>query len=114
MAYERVASVAEIPSGRGLQVRVGSLEIGLFRVDDEIHAMEDRCPHRDSPLTDGQLTGCVIVCRAHGWDFDVRTGFKPGDPDGWPIPCFAVRVEGDQVWIDVDDLINMKRRRSSS
>ncbi|MBW2725302.1 MAG: Rieske 2Fe-2S domain-containing protein [Deltaproteobacteria bacterium] len=112
MAYKRVANLAEIPNGRGLCVRVGSLDIGLFRVDDEIYAMENRCPHRDSPLSEGQLTGNVIVCREHGWDFDVRTGFKPGDPDGWPIPCFAVRVEDDQVWIDPDEVINLEPRRS--
>ncbi|MBW2290853.1 MAG: hypothetical protein JRG94_00925 [Deltaproteobacteria bacterium] len=92
MAYKRVANLAEIPNGRGLCVRVGSLDIGLFRVDDEIYAMEN--------------------CREHGWDFDVRTGFKPGDPDGWPIPCFAVRVEDDQVWIDPDEVINLEPRRS--
>jgi nitrite reductase/ring-hydroxylating ferredoxin subunit len=111
MAYERVADVADIPNGRGLCVNVGSIEIGLFRVDGEIYAMENRCPHGDSPLSEGQLTGEVIVCRAHGWDFDVRTGFKPGDPDGFPIPCFAVRVEDDQVWIDLENVINQRRRK---
>ena len=114
MAYECVANFADIPSGHGLCVRVGTVEIGLFRVGDEIYAMENRCPHADSPLSEGRLTGNVIVCRAHGWDFDVRTGFKPGDPDGWPIPCFAVRVEGDQVWIDLEVVINRRRRRSQT
>jgi nitrite reductase/ring-hydroxylating ferredoxin subunit len=114
MAYERVACVADIPSGRGLCVRVGTLEIGLFRVENEIYAMENRCPHRDSPLSEGRLTGNVIVCQAHGWDFDVRTGFKPGDPDGWPIPCFAVRVEDDQVWIDAARVINLRRQNAQT
>ena len=111
MAFERVANIADVPAGRGLCVRVGSLEIGLFRVGDEIYAMENRCPHGDSPLSEGELSGCVVVCSAHGWDFDVRTGFKPGDPDGFPIPCFAVRVERDEIWLDPEDVINMRRRR---
>lgn len=110
MAYKHVAQLSEIPDGRGLCVRVRDLDVGLFRVGDQIYAMENRCPHRDFPLSEGQLSGNVIVCSAHGWDFDVRTGFKPGDPDGWPIPCFAVRIEGEAVWIDLDDVVNMKRR----
>ena len=111
MAFERVASLKDVPSERGLRVRIGSVDIGLFRVEGQIYAMENRCPHGDSPLSEGELTGCVIVCRAHGWDFDVRTGFKPGDPDGFPIPCFAVKLEGEDIWVDVEDVINMRRRR---
>lgn len=111
MAFERVANLNDVPSGRGFCVRIGALDVGLFRVDDEVYAMENQCPHGDSPLSEGELTGCVIVCSAHGWDFDVRTGFKPGDPDGFPIPCFAVRVVGEEIWVDVDDVINARRRR---
>ena len=33
------------------------------------------------------------------------------DPDGWPIPCFAVRVEDGEVWIDTEHPINLRRRR---
>ncbi|MCG8592167.1 MAG: Rieske 2Fe-2S domain-containing protein [Proteobacteria bacterium] len=110
MAFLEVASLQDIPDGGGLAVRVGETPVGLFRVGDRVYAMEDRCPHRDFPLTNGTLRGCVVVCAAHGWDFDVRTGFKPGDPDGFPIPCFAVRLEGDAVWVDVETVTNARRR----
>jgi 3-phenylpropionate/trans-cinnamate dioxygenase ferredoxin subunit len=76
--------------------------------------MENRCAHSDSPLHDGELRGCVIVCPAHGWDFDVRTGFKPGDADGFPIPCFAVEVRGGEIWVDVEEIINRRRSRRAS
>jgi nitrite reductase/ring-hydroxylating ferredoxin subunit len=111
LAYERVANLNDIPHGRGLCVEIGPVEVGLFRVDGAVYAMENRCPHGDAQLSEGDLAGCVIVCPAHGWDFDVTTGFKPGDPDGFPIPCFAVRIDGDDVSVDVDDVINMRRRR---
>lgn len=114
MAHEHVALLKDIPNGGGLCVRIRSVDVGLYRVDDRIYAMENRCPHRDSPLSEGELTGSVIVCSAHGWDYDVRTGFKPGDPDGFPIPCFAVRIEGEQVWVDLDDVINTRRRSSGA
>ena len=110
MTFQRVARLDEIPTGRGLRVVVGGIEIGLFRVGDAVYAMENRCPHADSPLSEGTLDGCVVTCAAHGWEFDVRTGHRPEDADGWPIPCFAVRVEHGEVWIDVERPINLRSR----
>ena len=110
MAFQRVARVSEIPEGRGLCVRVDGLEIGLFRVGDAVHAMENACPHRGLPLSEGRLEGAIVECEAHGWTFDVRTGFRPDDADGFPVPCFAVRVEDGEVWVDPQRPTNDRRR----
>ena len=77
VAFENVARVSEIPVGRGLCVRIRGIEVGLFRVGEEVYAMENRCPHAGDPLSEGLLEGPVVFCRAHGWKFDVRTGFRP-------------------------------------
>jgi nitrite reductase (NADH) small subunit len=104
--FEPVARLDEIPDGRGLRVRVGDVEVGLFRVEGRIHALANRCPHAAFPLSRGQLVGSVVVCPAHGWDFDVCTGFKPGYEDGFPIPTFAVKVDGEDVYVDVEQVLN--------
>lgn len=88
--------------------------VGLFRVDGRIHAMEDACPHAGDSLSGGLLEGCVVVCPAHGWDFDVRTGFRPGDADGFPVPCFAVRVDAEDVWVDLESVVNRPPRRGGA
>lgn len=111
MAFEKVARIGDIPRGRGLRVVLRNIEVGLFRVGDEVHAMENRCPHAGEALCEGVLEGYVIVCKAHGWDFDVRSGHRPDDADGFPIPCFAVRIEGGDIWVDLDDPINLRRKR---
>jgi nitrite reductase/ring-hydroxylating ferredoxin subunit len=108
LSFVRVASLAEIPTDHGLRVRVGDVDIALYRIDDAVYAMEDACPHAGWPLSRGRLEGCVIVCEAHGWPFDVRTGFDPKNADGFPIPCFAVRLIGgggdaeSEVAVEVD------------
>lgn len=111
MAYRRVALVEEVPEGHGLCVRLDGIDVGLFRVAGEIHAMENRCPHAGDPLSEGTLEGAIVTCRAHGWKFDVRTGFPPENPDGFPIPRFAVRVEGDSVEVDLESPLNLPGRR---
>ena len=111
MSFVPVARLHEIPTDRGLRVVIDDVGVGLYRVGDAVHAMEDACPHAGVPLSDGTLDGCVVTCRAHGWPFDVRTGFDPDDADGFPIPCFAVEIRGDEVFVDLSDRVNDPRRR---
>ena len=111
MGFRRVARVEDVPEGRGLCVRIDGLEVGLFRAEGQIHAMENRCPHEGDPLSEGLLDGPVVTCPAHGWEFDVRTGFRPSDADGFPIPRFAVRLIAGEVEVDVDQVLNLPPRR---
>jgi nitrite reductase (NADH) small subunit len=74
----------------------------VFRVGDEFFALENACPHAGHPLSEGTLEGHVVTCSAHGFDFDVRTGFRPGDDDGFPIPRFPVKVERGNLFIDLE------------
>ena len=125
LSFVRVASLAEVPTDHGLRVRVRDVDIALYRIDDMVYAMEDACPHAGWPLSRGRLEGCVIVCEAHGWPFDIRTGFDPNNADGFPIPCFAVRLIGHgagdargevAVEVDLDQQTNdpreMRRQRA--
>ena len=97
----KVADAKDVLPGRGLRVCVKDIPIGLYRVGDDYYAMEDVCPHAGSALSEGEFVGTVIKCPTHGWDFDVRNGFKPGFADGFPIPCFPVRIEDGSAWIDI-------------
>lgn len=110
MSFVAAARIEDIPSDRGLRVRIDSIDIGLYRVDDRVWAMEDTCPHAGYPLSKGEFADCVVVCRAHGWSFDVRTGFDPDNADGFPIPCFAVSVEQGMVHVDLERRTNDPRR----
>lgn len=111
MGYKCVARKEDLPEGRGLRVEIGGIEVGLFKVGGEVFAMENRCPHAGDLLSEGSLAGRVIVCRAHGWEFDVGTGFRPENPDGFPIPCFPVRIEGERVLVDIEAPLNLRRVR---
>ncbi len=57
---------------RGLEVN--GEPILLVNVDDHIYAYADACPHQKSRLSEGTLTGKVIRCARHHWEFDVCTG----------------------------------------
>ena len=48
-------------------------DVVLYRTDDGVAALEDRCPHRHLPLSEGKVVGSAIQCGYHGAEFD-RTG----------------------------------------
>lgn len=111
MTRVRVGSVGDVPLDRALRAEVDGVPVAIWRIGAAFHAMEDVCPHAGHPLHDGKLRGCVVVCPLHGWDFDVRTGFRPGLADGWPIPCFHVVVEGDALYLETP-AFNLPQRRA--
>jgi 3-phenylpropionate/trans-cinnamate dioxygenase ferredoxin subunit len=53
-------------------------------------------------LGEGYLLGDEIECPRHGARFDVRTGEVKVLPAIVPVPTFDVKVEGDDVYVDVD------------
>jgi 3-phenylpropionate/trans-cinnamate dioxygenase ferredoxin subunit len=67
-----------------------------------IYAVANVCTHDDGPLGAGTLDGHQIECPRHGARFDVRTGDVTSLPAIVPVPTFAVKVEGEDVWVDVD------------
>jgi nitrite reductase/ring-hydroxylating ferredoxin subunit len=113
LAFASVARAEDVPEGRGLCVRVGTIDVGLFRVAGEIVAIENRCPHAGDPLSEGRLDGAIVTCPNHGWRFDVRSGFRPDDADGFPIPRFGVRVRAGEVEVDLEQVLNRRPRRTT-
>jgi len=84
-----VARVDEVPQDYPLALTlVDGRRICLVRVHDEVFAVEDRCPHRDFPLSGGDVVSGCLECPFHGARFDVRTG-----------QCVSGPSEGDSVTV---------------
>ncbi len=102
MSYQRVCAVSELPDSSPVRVEVDGLAVALVRHDNEIFAIEDECSHAAVPLSDGDVEDCTIECFLHGSRFDLRTGKPTGLPATEPVPVFPVKVDGDDVLIDID------------
>lgn len=75
----------------------------VCRIGGTLHAVENNCSHRDTPLADGRLRGALITCPLHGAQFDVRTGAHQGPPAFAPIACYAVTESDGVALIQFDD-----------
>lgn len=70
-----VCRLDEIPLGLGRAFRIGEHVVALFRSrSGSVFAMDNRCPHKGAPLTDGMLAGDQVVCPYHAFRFDTRSG----------------------------------------
>ena len=100
-----VCPAVDLPPGEVKIVRAGRLVIGVFNVDGEYYAIEDRCSHDDGPLAEGEFEPeeCVVVCPRHGSRFDLRTGRPLSLPAYLPVDTFEVIVDGGLLKLVLPD-----------
>src|SRR5262245_15940589 len=97
MPFTKVAAVADVPSGTGKQVTVNDAKIAIFNVNGTFYAINDTCPHRGGPLSEGPLTGTDVECPWHGAKFNVTTGQHLCPPARSDVAAYKVQVVGDEV-----------------
>ena len=92
-------SADKLIDGRAV-VDAGGREIVVLRVDGELHAFDNACPHEGNPLADGEVLGDVLECAYHGWRFDLATGAcLVGDE---AARRYHVELHGEQLRICLD------------
>jgi nitrite reductase/ring-hydroxylating ferredoxin subunit len=97
----RVASVGEIPAGRGMAVDVDGVPLAVFHAGGgRYHALAGACAHEGGPLGGGVLVGDRVVCPWHGFDFDVRTGDCGVAPD-LSVDVYPVHVTGTDLLVEL-------------
>jgi nitrite reductase (NADH) small subunit len=96
----RVGTVGELPAGESRVVEAAGRSVAVFNVDGKYYAIDNACPHRGGPLSEGDLEGRVISCPWHAWRWDVSTGANVNNP-AVRVACFPVQVDGDGVFVDV-------------
>ena len=76
-------------------------EIAVANVDGRYYAVSDICTHSRCSLSEGELDGPILTCICHGSRFDVSTGEVQRGPAKRPVQVYAVRVQGDDLVVDV-------------
>jgi len=100
MAFVKVAGVSEIPPDSMREVACNGDYYAICNVGGEMYALHGVCLHRGGPLGQGALHGHHVVCPWHAWEFDCRTGANEFNPVE-KVATYAVKVEGDDVMIDI-------------
>ena len=97
----KVAETKDVPPGTAMDVDLEGRSVALFNVDGRFYAIDGTCTHRGGPLSEGELDGTVVTCPWHGARFDVTTGEVLGPPAARGVGRYDVRVEGEDVKIEI-------------
>ena len=91
-----VGRLEDIPQLGARRIEAGFATIGLFRTaSDEVFAIEDKCPHKGGPLTQGIVHDGCVTCPLHNMVIALKSGEAQGADEGH-VRTFAVRlVDGD-------------------
>jgi nitrite reductase (NADH) small subunit len=95
-----IGAVDEIPlrGARVVKTRRGCLAV--FRTSaDEVFALDDRCPHKGGPLSQGIVHGRAVTCPLHNWVIGLDSGEAQGADDG-RVHAHRVRVEAGRILLD--------------
>lgn len=95
-----VAALSDLREGEGTIVFVGIRRLALFLVGEEVHCIDNRCPHAGGFLGYGAQKGCRIRCPRHDWVFNLETGECETDPR-YELKRFEVRIEEGRVLVGV-------------
>jgi 3-phenylpropionate/trans-cinnamate dioxygenase ferredoxin subunit len=91
--------VDDLSSGQARRFDVAGYRIALVRVEDEFHAVSDRCSHEDYSLAEGDVwvDECEIECPRHGSTFDLLTGNPCSLPATHAIAVYQVEIADGNV-----------------
>jgi len=97
-----LGSFRDIPLRGARRVTVGERTIAVFRTADEtLFAVEDRCPHKGGPLSQGIVHGDCVTCPLHNLVIGLDDGAARGVDQG-RVARYSLKREGDTVMLAPD------------
>jgi nitrite reductase (NADH) small subunit len=96
-----VGRLEDVPRFEGRPVTVAGRRIAIFNTPAGVRALEDACPHKGGPLSDGLVGDGCVVCPLHGRRIDLVTGEMDGAPGERAVTVPAVE-RGGWIYVEVE------------
>jgi NAD(P)H-dependent nitrite reductase small subunit len=96
--FKKICKLSELLENQGKRFIINDIDVAVFKINGEVFAINNVCPHQHTALLyDGFIENSCVVCPAHGWMFDIRTGKQPSGSSG--VDSYPVIVENDEVYV---------------
>jgi nitrite reductase/ring-hydroxylating ferredoxin subunit len=94
----RAGTVDEVKQQGTLVVSGGDRPLAVFYHQDQIYAVDNRCPHMGFPLHRGSTHDGILTCHWHHARFDLASGCTF---DLWAddVPSYPVEITDGEVWV---------------
>lgn len=102
-----VCALEDIPVRGARRIAGASAPIAIFRTgDDKVYALEDRCPHKQGPLSMGIVHDASVTCPLHAMRISLATGELMGADAGKGCATVVkVRVVSGRVELSGEALL---------
>lgn len=101
MSFHDLCALEEIPRLGSRVVAAPAGDIAVFRTaDDRVFALNDKCPHKGGPLSQGIVSGDRVACPLHGWLIQLDSGSAVA-PDEGCVKRHEAKVENGRVFLRV-------------
>ncbi|WP_045836392.1 nitrite reductase small subunit NirD [Hyphomicrobium sp. 99] len=99
MSWVLIGSITDIPLRGARCVETPLGKIAVFRTaEDRVFAIDDHCPHKDGPLSQGIVHGTAVTCPLHNWVISLETGKALGADEG-SVRTIPIKVDGEMLFI---------------
>jgi nitrite reductase [NAD(P)H] small subunit len=99
MSWIVIGNLSDIPRRGARCLETPDGKIAVFRTaDDRVFALDDRCPHKGGPLSQGIVHGAAVTCPLHNWVISLETGEALGADEG-SVRTIAIKVEDGRLFI---------------
>ena len=104
MNWIDIGALSDIPPQGARVVKTAQGCVAVFRTaEDQVFAIDDACPHKGGPLSEGIVHGNFVTCPLHAWVFSLETGMAQGADEG-AVNSYPARVEAGRILLDASRL----------
>lgn len=96
-----VGTIHDIPFRGARCVKNGDMTIAIFRTaENRVFAIEDKCPHKNGPLSQGIVHDGCVTCPLHNWVISLETGKAQGADEG-STRTFPIQMDGETILLSL-------------
>lgn len=98
-----IGALEDIPLQGARVVKTARGCIAVFRPSTEVaFALDDKCPHKAGPLSQGIVHGNAVTCPLHNWVINLETGLAQGADEG-TVKTYPLRVVAGRLLLRLAD-----------
>ena len=93
-----IGALNDIPRRGARCVMTPQGKIAVFRtMEDQVFAIDDHCPHKGGPLSQGIVHGASVTCPLHNWVISLESGKALGADEG-SVKTIAIKRDGERIF----------------
>lgn len=103
IGWYEVCDLSDIPVRGAVRLAHGEKTIAIFKSSTHgVHAIDDACPHKKGPLSDGIVHGNCVTCPLHNWKINLSSGQVEGADEG-QVDTYNVKVKNQTVYVQLSE-----------